>query len=572
MPDAPERFDAVVVGSGFGGAVTACRLAEAGQDVLVLERGRPYPPGAFPRTPHGFKANFWAPDEGLYGLFDIRSFDHLDVVLASGLGGGSLIYANVMLRKDERTFVREDVLDGGYEDWPVTRADLDPHYDRVEDRLRPVRYPLDHAPFAATPKTHAMLEAAGRLGLEAELPRLAVRFAADGEDPAPGRPLAERRPNVHHAARTTCTLVGECDVGCNAGAKDSLDFTYLSDAQHAGATLRTCCEARVLARRPDGDWTVTYLQHRPARAGHRDDLLDPAAAADRRTVRAGRVVLAAGAVGSPHLLLANRAGLPGLSSQLGHRVSANGDAIAWIRDTTRLREDGVRVPRYLDPSHGPVITASITVPAERSASGRAFHVQDAGAPAFTEWWWHGLDVPGDVWHARRRLLMRVVDRLRGRRHSRVSGLLSALLGTASGSAAMMPVLAMGRDFPDGRYRLDGSELQLDWRATRSRDYYRGVRSSFDQVARALGGRTLADPRHQLTTGLTVHPVGGCPMGSDARRGVVDPWGRVFGHPGLHVADGSILPGPVGPNPSLTIAAFADRVADAILDARPSPAT
>ena len=100
-----EAFDTVVIGSGFGGSVMARELASAGRSVLVLERGQPYPPGSFPRTPHEMRHGFWAPDDDLYGMFDLWSFDELDAVVASGLGGGSLIYANVMLRKPERTFV-----------------------------------------------------------------------------------------------------------------------------------------------------------------------------------------------------------------------------------------------------------------------------------------------------------------------------------------------------------------------------------------------------------------------------------------------------------------------------------
>src|SRR5262249_22303698 len=139
---APEHFDALVVGSGFGGSVTAYRLAEAGRRVCVLERGQAYPPGSFPRTPDAMRRNFWAPRTGLYGLFNIRVFRGLDALVCAGLGGGSLIYANVLLRKDERWFVREDLARGGYEYWPVTRADLDPHYDRVETMLKPQTYPF----------------------------------------------------------------------------------------------------------------------------------------------------------------------------------------------------------------------------------------------------------------------------------------------------------------------------------------------------------------------------------------------------------------------------------------------
>ena len=120
-----EHFHAVIVGSGFGGSVVAARLAEAGMRVLVLERGKAYPPGSFPRSPREMEGNFWDPSEGLHGLFDVWSFRGLDAIVASGLGGGSLIYANVLLRKDERWF----------NGWPLSRRDLDPHYAAVEQVL-----------------------------------------------------------------------------------------------------------------------------------------------------------------------------------------------------------------------------------------------------------------------------------------------------------------------------------------------------------------------------------------------------------------------------------------------------
>src|SRR5690606_11783988 len=114
-----ERADAVVVGSGFGGSVSAYRLAEAGLDVVLLERGKAYPPGSFPRNPHQMSRAFWDPTEGLQGLFDVWTFRGFDSIVSSGLGGGSLIYANVMIRKDERWFVCEPLPGGGYEKWPV---------------------------------------------------------------------------------------------------------------------------------------------------------------------------------------------------------------------------------------------------------------------------------------------------------------------------------------------------------------------------------------------------------------------------------------------------------------------
>ena len=151
------HFDAVIVGSGFGGSVSAYRLAEAGKSVCVLERGKPYPPGSFPRSPRALSQAFWDPSEGLYGMFNLWSFRGIGALVSSGLGGGSLIYANVLLRKDEKWFVQEDLAGGGYEHWPVSRAELDPHYDRAERMLNAQRYPFDHPPFDETPKTAAFV-------------------------------------------------------------------------------------------------------------------------------------------------------------------------------------------------------------------------------------------------------------------------------------------------------------------------------------------------------------------------------------------------------------------------------
>ena len=116
------HFEAIVIGSGFGGSVMAYRLAEAGLQVCLLERGKAYPPGSFPRSPYRMRESFWDPGEGLYGLYDFWSFHRIHALVASGLGGGSLIYANVLLRKDEEWFVKEDLARGGYEHWPLTRA------------------------------------------------------------------------------------------------------------------------------------------------------------------------------------------------------------------------------------------------------------------------------------------------------------------------------------------------------------------------------------------------------------------------------------------------------------------
>ncbi|HEX8733907.1 MAG TPA: NAD(P)-binding protein, partial [Pyrinomonadaceae bacterium] len=158
-----NEFDAVIIGSGFGGSVMAYRLAEAGLRVCLLERGKAYPPFSFPRAPFKLRNNFWDPSDGLYGLYNVWSFKGSGALVSSGLGGGSLIYANVIIRKDEKWFVQEDINGGGYEDWVVTRADLETHYDNVDKMMNVQKYPLSHAPYNKTQKTLALREAAEKL-------------------------------------------------------------------------------------------------------------------------------------------------------------------------------------------------------------------------------------------------------------------------------------------------------------------------------------------------------------------------------------------------------------------------
>ncbi|WP_055711602.1 GMC oxidoreductase [Streptomyces torulosus] len=560
------HVDTVVVGSGFGGAVTAYRLAEAGRSVVVLERGKPYPPGGFPRSPADMARNFWDPSNGLHGMFDIWSFRGLEGVVSSGLGGGSLIYANVLLRKDERWFVHESPLPGGgYENWPIGRADLDPHYDRVERMLGATTYP-----YQDTPKTLALHQAARRLDLPVFRPPLAVSFAPrPGAPPVPGAQITDPDyGNLHGLPRSTCRLCGECDVGCNYGAKNTLDHTYLSAARHHGADVRTRCEVRGFAPRPGGGYDVSYVVHDPAREGRRT-------ATDRlplHRIRCRRLVLAAGTFGSTYLLLRNRAALPGLSSALGTRFSGNGDLLGMMLRAT-ADADGGR-PLRLDGSRGPVITSAVRggdALDEDGSAGRGFYIEDAGYPDFVAWLAESAQLPGG---ARRLLgfgLHRLLTRLGVDPAGRVGGQLALLLGPAMLSATSLPLLGMGRDVPDGRMRLRRGQLDVDWTTRTSRAYFERVRSTMRDIAGALGGDFLDNPLWWWGNRvITVHPLGGSPMGRHPGEGVCDDIGEVFGFPGLHVLDGALLPGAVGANPSLTIAAVADRACDQILDGESAP--
>jgi cholesterol oxidase len=556
-----EHADVVIVGSGFGGSVAACRLAQAGLAVVLLERGHAYPPGSFPRTPAQMSRAFWNPAAGLYGMYDVWRFSGCDSVVSSGLGGGSLIYANVLLRKDEHWFVKDDPLPrGGYESWPVTRADLDPHYDEVERMLGATRYPLD-APGYATPKTQAMRDAAAELGLNWQVPPLAVSFApGPGAAPGPGLPIVDPDyGNLHGRPRSTCRLCGECNIGCNMGAKNSLDHNYLSVAEHHGADLRTGHEVRAIRPKPSGGYEVDYIRHDP----HDQDSPPDAAAQPLRVITCDRLVLAAGTFGTTYLLLRNRPHFRGLSSALGTRFSSNGDILSFLVNAKNHNR-----ARPLEASHGPVITSAIRLSDEHDGpgdTGRGAYIEDGGYPAFVDWLVEAANVPGDT----RRLARFALERLRsivGRVHEAdISGEISELIGTDALSVSSLPLLGMGRDTPDGLLWLRGSQLDLAWTTATSEAYFERVTATMRRIAAVLGAHYQDNPMWLRKRIITVHPVGGAPMGRDRSVGVCDSYGEVFGHPGLYIADGAVMPGPVGPNPSLTIAALADRMCTRMLE-------
>jgi cholesterol oxidase len=539
--------------------------------VCVLERGRPYPPGSFPRSPAGLKRNFWDPSQGLYGMFDIWSFSGLDAVVSSGLGGGSLIYANVLIRKDEKWFAHEDPSVPGQEYWPISRADLDPHYDRVEVGLGAQTYPLDHPPYDHTTKTLAFRDAARAIGRGEDwfLPHLAVTFGNPGEQPVPGVPIEESQPNLHGLPRQTCRLCGECDVGCNYGAKNTLDYNYLTRAWHAGADIRTLCEVVSFAPREGGGWAINYVHHDDT-----DEAAHDPGKLPEVTLTATDLILSAGTLGSTYLMLRNRAALPGLSPMLGHGFSGNGDLLTFAA-RARERQNGARVPRVLDGAYGPVITSAIRTGDELDGdghSGRGFYLQDAGYPQFVNWILQLADAPhlaGAVIDGAERMISGF---LHHDRETRLGADISEMFGDCGLSSASMPLLGMGRDIPDGVMTLAGDLLEVAWsKHGASKTYFDRVRRLSEEIAQAMDADFLDNPIWLLNRVITVHSLGGCRMGRSDEEGVVDPYGRVFNLPGLHIADGSVMPGPVGPNPSLTIAALADRFADAILEGTPEQA-
>ena len=506
--------------------------------------------------------NFWDPSEGLHGLYNVWSFRGLGALVSAGLGGGSLIYANVMIRKDERWFVKDRPHGRGFEYWPVTRSDLDEHYCRVEQMLNVQRYPFfDGAPYNHTPKTHALRQASQTLGLEWFLPKLAVTFANDGEPPAVGEPIKEAHPNLHGRTRYTCRLCAECDVGCNYGSKNSLDYNYLSEAKRLGAELRTRCEVRTLAPRRDGGFTVKYVRHLEENEGRTIDTRR----LPLQTLTCDRLILAAGTFGTPFLLLSNRSSFRHISRRLGTQFCGNGDLLGFVF-RSRVARDGKLEPRVLDPNFGTVITSTVRVPdaADDGGKGRGFYIQDAGYPSFASWLIESSELPSVIRRAFRFGATWLWGKLTKNPRSDMARDIRALMGDCELSSTSMPLLAMGRDIPDGTMRIRRGYLDVDWTTKSSEEYFSRVREHMRGIAEALRGSFSDNPIWYLKRVITVHPLGGCPMGRHVDEGVVDSYGEVFNYPNLYIADGSVMPGPVGPNPSLTIAALADRCCDHIL--------
>jgi cholesterol oxidase len=519
-----ERCDVIVVGSGFGGGVAACRLAEAGWSVCVLERGRRFSGGDYIDRPERAAELLWHPTLNPGGMFDVRLMKQVTVICAAGVGGGSLVYANVQLRAPADVFATG---------WPagVTRAALDPWYDRTEDALDPQTTPAD----PPLDKVRAFAAAGARAGKAAELLPLAVHFG-------PG----EREHPFSGVHQQPCENLGRCDIGCPVNAKNSVDLTYIARAEAHGAQVRAQHEVTRIERDRDADeWRVTF---RVLGSGGRGR-------ARSGTLRAPRVVLAAGTLGTPRLLLANRRRLPGLSPALGTRFTGNGDALALAFDP--------QAPDVADAhnEHGPVMTSRLDFTAEGG-----YMLADGGLPK-------GFSGILD--------LAREVDVIRGWRRWLLQLLRLArpdtplppravrLPAAKKSNEGSLVFLMIGRDAPTGRIRLTPLLKQLDvrFRKADSAALFAALRRTAFAVAEAAQAQPFfALDAGPLSTFATVHPLGGCPMADDPAEGVVDSYGAVHGVDGLYVLDGSIVPTALGVNPSKTIAALAERGVDHLLRA------
>lgn len=539
-----DEYVTVVVGSGYGGAITAARLAERGLPVCLLEKGREWIPGEFPDTLRELAGSVRNKKRPL-GLIDYYLCRDIDVLKASGLGGTSLINANVALRPDPEVFADPR--------WPKLYRDLaasgqiSSYYQKAEDMLR-VR---PHPNALQLTKVQMVQKRAEQLADAKFWPvPIAVNFDVDG-------------PNHVGVPQKPCINCDDCVPGCNVTAKNTLYMNYLPYARQKGAEIFTQIEVLWIEKRDSG-YTVRYRHNEAGQYGEPQQL------------RARNVVLSGGSLGSTEILLRSVAHGLSASTRLGDSFTGNGDYLG-LAYNTNFRTDVLGFGNRPDSPRtvvrpGPTIVSAIQYDRSKPLKERItiedfstlpsalvdfFRVSLPGLAAVT-----GTDMDegfkdklGELDRVRRDLVRWDPD------------------GAANHS---MVYLVMAMDDGRGRMMLDEDDrLAISWKDLRKDPIFERVEAEVREHARMLGGTFVHlgrfNPWTQSNNLITAHPMGGCILGGDADSGVVDVDGRVFDgqggvHQGLYVADGAIVPMPLAVNPLITISALAERIAERMVPA------
>ena len=533
MPE-PEHADVVVVGSGFGGSTAALRLTEKGYRVAVLEAGRRFLDDELPRTSWDLRRYLWAPQLGCYGVQRIHLLPDVLVMAGAGVGGGSLNYANTLYQPPAAFF--QDPQWAGITDW---QAELEPYYEQASRMLGVTTNPT------TTPADEIFREVAEEMGVgDTVVPTPVGVFYGE-----PGVTVPDPFFGGAGPERTGCTECGSCMTGCRVGGKNTLVKNYLYLAERAGAVVHPMT-------------TVTAVHPRPG-GGYEVEARSTGAWFARRTVRrwtCDQVVLAAGTYGTQRLLHAMKddGTLPGLSPRLGHQTRTNSEAV--------LAATGRR-GGPTDYSRGVAITSSFHLDEHThvepvrygkgsNAIGLLQTVLVDGGGLLPRW----LKALGVV----ARDPAAFVRSLSVRGWSERT-LIALVMQTRDNS-----IVVSGRKTRFGRRltsRPGPGEPVPAW--------IPGGHEAVRRIAAKIGG----DPGGAFTDvaniPMTAHFLGGCVIGATAEDGVVDPYHRVHGHPGLSVVDGSAVSANLGVNPSLTITAQAER-ATALwpnkgeADVRPAP--
>lgn len=523
-----NTYDAVIIGSGFGGSINALRLSEAGRSVLVLERGRRWQPKDLPRDVEDTDTLLWRYPERdkSRGLYELRFFSGVASVTASGVGGGSLIYASIHYRPKAHVFADAR--------WPreFNLDSLDAYYDKVAAELG-----VEPVPASMKMVKRDVFHAAGAaMGKEVFDTPQAVSWSSvfgktEGVETIAG-------------ARTHCQACAECEFGCRYGAKNTLDFTYLAKAEAQGARVSTGRQVTHIAPNPGGGWAVHY----------RDIESE-----EDEVVIGRKVIVAAGTIGSNELLLRSRdeyKTLPRLSSRLGHGYSANGDFLGNIQ----------HADRDLEPWVGPDVT-SVMWHHDGAGPGFVLATPTFNRPVMDVLASLGQPPPQELVELLAPKLYKALPRLLpfAMRRGLLSQPLRRPLPGAGPANRMVTVFGIGQDNANGRFVLNRGELDMVWDYARENEaLVARQRAAMQELAEHYGGKYANLATWDLfDRPLTVHNLGGCVLSRGPDEGVVGIDGQVHGHPGLYVADGSVIPTAIGSHPVMTISAVAEWIAERV---------
>ncbi|CAG0935480.1 Cholesterol oxidase [Thermoflexales bacterium] len=540
IEDLRPHYTVVVIGSGYGGGIAASRLARAGQQVCVLERGKEFLPGEYPDTELEALSEVQVrlPDQVLgsrTGLYDIRMNADMSVLVGCGLGGTSLINANVASRPERRLF--DDPI------WPqALRDDVDTVlaqcFDRAEEMLGSQPYPADLPP---TPKMLAHEKSNNALqGKFYRLP-LNVTFTA-----------GVNKAGVHQPA---CTLCGDCMSGCNHGAKNTVIMNYLPDAKRHGAEIFTLVEVRHLERQGNR-WLVHYQPLATGLEGFD---------APTSCVSADIVILAAGTLGTNEILLRSKAaGLP-LSDRLGERYSGNGDVLGFAYNNDleiNMLGFGPRPVKDTAPV-GPTITTAIDL-REQPNLDDGMIIEEGGVCAPL-----AALLPKTLSLAAKLVGRDTDESLTDAIAEKTRELNSLIRGAYHGAIRNTQIyLVMTHDNSGGRLALHNDRVVITWPDSGAQPFVKNVNEKLLQATKPLGGTFVENPiwsKLQPNNMVAAHPLGGCSLAEDAQRGVTNHQGQVFSgvtgtavYDNLIVNDGALLPRSIGTNPHITISALAER--------------
>ncbi|PPK96115.1 cholesterol oxidase [Kineococcus xinjiangensis] len=524
-----EDYDVLVVGSGFGGSVTALRLSEKGYRVGVLEAGRRFADADLPATSWDVRRFLWAPRLGCTGIQRIHVLPDVVVLAGAGVGGGSLVYAGTLYRPQSDTFYRDPQW-AHLADW---REELAPFYDQAERMLGVV------PSRTTTPCDEVLRAVADGMGAGCRVTSVPVGvfFGREGRE-EPGVRVEDPYFGGAGPPRTGCLQCGECMSGCRHGAKNTLVKNYLHLAERAGARVHPLTAAVALRPRPGGGYAVDAVPPGARRCGRA-----------ARTFTARHVVLAAGTWGTQFLLHRMRAEghLPRLSPRLGALTRTNSESIGGVSVRWRDR-------RGRDFTRGTAITSALDLDEHtRVEFVRYGHgsnamgllqtvLTDGGGrlPRWVAWLVQVLRHPGLL-----------VSHLAGLRHWSERTIISLVMQSHDNS-----ITVRGTRTRLGRFALTSGPGHGPPNPT----WIPAAADVLRRTAALVGGYPSGNAGEVLDAPMTAHFLGGCAIGGSPEHGVVDAYHRVFGHPGLHVVDGSAVCANLGVNPSLTIAAQAERAA------------